>query len=558
MGRTDQFGREWVIHLIRPAERTPTVLTVPPLPRQRQILVRDYPEPLPRHRSRTTRRSLGLLTAAATMAATAAVISAPVAAAAPAPTTCAPTVAAVNGSFETPVIPSNTWELHSDVPGWHTTNADGLIEIWANPFMGVTPAQGAQLAEIQGNARDSLYQVVDTTPGQTIHWSLAHQGREGDDTMTLSVGQDGGALVGQGTWTDPKGSWTVHTGDYTVPAGQTSTRFSFDAGPSAGGSESVGNLLDAVSFTTDACAADDTGTTAMNTPLVVAAPGVLANDSGTGITASVGTLPLHGTVSLAADGSYTYTPADGYVGTDSFTYTATASNGSTAIATVAITVTAPGTVNGCGSAWQFNGSAALVSSCQLLLTPTATKLAGTAFYPVAQPSSKIAKITYDTTMGGGTGADGIGLMFANPTAGATPTALGGTGGFMGLNGIPGNVVTLDTYKNSGDPSANFVGLCTTNVTTGYVPGLKCTNTANVAFPLRGALVLDAAATHHVVVTTAILSGKTIVKSVTVDGNAIITNGLMQLSPTVLIGFGSATGTSTDTHIVSNISVTYRP
>jgi VCBS repeat-containing protein len=54
-----------------------------------------------------------------------------------------------------------------------------------------------------------------------------------------------------------------------------------------------------------------------------AASGVLVNDvdrEGDAISAAPGDGPLHGTVTLNADGSFTYTPETGYVGDDSFTY----------------------------------------------------------------------------------------------------------------------------------------------------------------------------------------------------------------------------------------------
>ena len=59
----------------------------------------------------------------------------------------------------------------------------------------------------------------------------------------------------------------------------------------------------------------------------VAAPtGVLSNDTdadGTAsLTAAVVTGPAHGKLALAADGSFTYTPAAGFTGTDTFTYRA--------------------------------------------------------------------------------------------------------------------------------------------------------------------------------------------------------------------------------------------
>ena len=59
--------------------------------------------------------------------------------------------------------------------------------------------------------------------------------------------------------------------------------------------------------------------------LTVAAPGVLSNDTdaeGTALTASVVSNVSNGTLSLNPNGSFSYTPAAGFNGTDSFTYTA--------------------------------------------------------------------------------------------------------------------------------------------------------------------------------------------------------------------------------------------
>lgn len=70
---------------------------------------------------------------------------------------------------------------------------------------------------------------------------------------------------------------------------------------------------------------------------------VLSNDkdaNGDALTATLKTGPAHGTVSLAADGNYVYQAAAGYVGLDSFTYTASDGKASDTAA-VAITVAAP-------------------------------------------------------------------------------------------------------------------------------------------------------------------------------------------------------------------------
>ena len=77
--------------------------------------------------------------------------------------------------------------------------------------------------------------------------------------------------------------------------------------------------------------------------LAVAAPGVLGNDTdvdGDTLSAGSASAPAHGTVSLAGNGSFTYTPAANYNGPDSFTYVASDGHGGSATGTVNITVSA--------------------------------------------------------------------------------------------------------------------------------------------------------------------------------------------------------------------------
>ena len=90
-------------------------------------------------------------------------------------------------------------------------------------------------------------------------------------------------------------------------------------------------------------AANDTASTAEDTAIFVPAPGVRANDSDVDsatLTASIVTSPSNGTVNFNADGSYTYTPAANFNGTDSFTYRISDGSLFSAAATVTITVVA--------------------------------------------------------------------------------------------------------------------------------------------------------------------------------------------------------------------------
>lgn len=175
-------------------------------------------------------------------------------------TTCAAPVSLVNGDFETPTVTvadaakgAYVITAQANVPGWQTTATDKKIEIWRQPFNGVYAASGAQHAELNANQVSTLYQDVATTPGQTLRWELKHRGRTGGDTMALLIGAPGATLARQGNYTDGKTAWGSWSGFYTVPGGQTATRFAFESVAAAGGSQSMGNFLDAISFGTSAC-----------------------------------------------------------------------------------------------------------------------------------------------------------------------------------------------------------------------------------------------------------------------------------------------------------------
>jgi hypothetical protein len=130
----------------------------------------------------------------------------------------------------------------------------------------------------------------------------------------------------------------------------------------------------------------DTATTRSGAPITIS---VLANDTGgtSGInaaTVATGTIPGHGSAAANADGTITYTPAAGFSGADSFSYTVHGNNGLTSnAATVSMTVTAQTiaisraqfTVT--GSAWRVDGTVTPAPAAGTTITIYNSATAGT-------------------------------------------------------------------------------------------------------------------------------------------------------------------------------------
>ena len=85
-----------------------------------------------------------------------------------------------------------------------------------------------------------------------------------------------------------------------------------------------------------------------NSPLTVAPKGVLTNDTDVDLdtlTATVVTGPVHGTLTLNANGGFTYMPAADFSGADSFTYKASDGFADSAAATASLVITSPCTAD---------------------------------------------------------------------------------------------------------------------------------------------------------------------------------------------------------------------
>ena len=143
-------------------------------------------------------------------------------------------------------------------------------------------------------------------------------------------------------------SFTVNAnGSFSyMPAGgyNGSDSFTYKANDGTDASN-VATVSITVSAVNDApVAANDTYSTNEDTPLTVAAPGVLGNDTDaegnvlTVVTPRPISGPAHGTLTFNADGSFSYTPASGYNGSDSFTYKTSDGTADSNVATVSVTV----------------------------------------------------------------------------------------------------------------------------------------------------------------------------------------------------------------------------
>ena len=164
-------------------------------------------------------------------------------------------------------------------------------------------------------------------------------------TLTAQVTQDT-----TGTGNDGTVAWTFSVPDSAIAflnAGQQIQEdFVVDVADDNGGVTPQTISVTINGSTNQPTANPDTySDTYLHTLTVDAAQGVLANDTdpdATPLTASLDQGPQHGSLTLNSDGSFSYTPNAGFIGSDSFIYTATDETlSSEATATISVTDQAP-------------------------------------------------------------------------------------------------------------------------------------------------------------------------------------------------------------------------
>ena len=225
-----------------------------------------------------------------------------------------------------------------------TTDARGLVR--PCDLASVTNATGGDSAdvgafEVQGtcagtntdpDAVDDSPAILEDSGANTINVLSDDTDAEGDTLSITAVTQGAhGSVVNNGT-----------SVSYTPAANFFgSDSFTYSISDGNGGSDTATVNVTVSNVNDPPVATGNSYTINQDTVLSVAAPGVLGDDSdidGDALTATLVSGPSHGTVTLGADGSFTYTPAPHFAGSDSFTYHAFDGTANSNTATVSITV----------------------------------------------------------------------------------------------------------------------------------------------------------------------------------------------------------------------------
>jgi uncharacterized delta-60 repeat protein len=155
---------------------------------------------------------------------------------------------------------------------------------------------------------------------------------------------DGDALTVTSVGAPAHGTAAIEGGVvvYTPAAGyQGPDAFTYAIADGHGGSDGATVNVTVAAVNHPPVALGDTYATAQGATLSVPAPGVLGNDhdpDGAPLSASLAAGPAHGAVTLQASGAFTYVPASGFAGADSFTYVASDGALTSSPATVFIAV----------------------------------------------------------------------------------------------------------------------------------------------------------------------------------------------------------------------------
>lgn len=225
---------------------------------------------------------------------------------------------------------------------------------------------------------------------------------------------------------------------------------------------------------------------------------------------------------------------------------------SLAVTSTSGTVTVPLTGTGAGGpqtlpdftsrTWKANGTAVVSGGTATLTTDGQRFAAANVINPQTMAPIGV-HATFTESISGSASAGADGLTFALLDSSATSTgSLGGSGSSLGVGGLPAVFVSFQTYSGNGVYAGNYVSVGTS------VAGSSALTlvSTNKSIPtLRG--------TPHAIDIRVTSAGHVMVS---IDGTLVLDVAVPSLPSSVRAAFTAGTGSLTDTHAISNPTITY--
>jgi Abnormal spindle-like microcephaly-assoc'd, ASPM-SPD-2-Hydin/PQQ-like domain len=187
--------------------------------------------------------------------------------------------------------------------------------------------------------------------------------------------------------------------------------------------------------------------------------------------------------------------------------------------------------------WVRNGTAVLAGADLMLTKAGQAHSSGSSFYTTPVPTTAIHATFTESIMNGG-GQDGETFTMIDASKGDT-SGLGLDDGGLGFVNIPGIAVAMDTNQDTGEPSANFIGIATGNNSSG-LPAYQVTSSdiPNLRWQTN-------------IINVDVVNGK-----VSVSVNGVLKLSLAVTLPSqVYVGFTASSDVHTDDHVIRGATIT---
>ncbi len=143
------------------------------------------------------------------------------------------------------------FKFEEDVPNWHTTASDQMIEVWMNKPNLTQASEGECFVELNASENAALFIDVDVKDFDKLRLSFDHRARlfGGEDIMEVFVGDPSAILESIGLYTSDNFQWYTFEEEVSILPNQTMMRIRFEAISTVSGDPTVGNFLDNIQIT---------------------------------------------------------------------------------------------------------------------------------------------------------------------------------------------------------------------------------------------------------------------------------------------------------------------